>query len=197
MARPARAVPLAAASCFFAQGAVLSESSSLTSLEQATALYEQELFQAARIGFERAREFAKKEGSLHLEAQARLGLGRCFGRLGDYAAARTELEGALQLFGGLADRPRIAQTLNRLGSVAYLSGQGKQARDYYCRALIELDILGAIQEKAEVLYNLSFVPANSEEKARLLDEALLLAREAGDGLLEGRLLHVAGDTYVN
>src|SRR5262249_15883454 len=119
------------------------------------------------------------------------------GRLGDYAAARTELEGALQLFGGLADRPRIAQTLNRLGSVAYLSGQGKQARDYYCRALIELAILGAIQEKAEGLYNLSFVPPKSEEKGRLLDEGLLLAREAGDGLLEGRLLHVAGDTYVN
>ena len=163
-------------------------------LREGFRLYDNSQLDLAQQHFERARELSQAQKDLRSEAEAHRGLGLVFDQKAQYPVAQAELEQALKLFEVLSDRRGAARVHRQLGAVARMMGDWKEAREHYNKALAEFDALGELQEKANVLINLLYLPGIApEQEQKLIQEGLGISRQVGDRRLEGKLLHVWGD----
>ncbi|MBI3678786.1 MAG: CHAT domain-containing protein [Acidobacteria bacterium] len=138
-------------------------------------------------------ELAGRQNNVTAEIWARRGLAGVYHQQARYPAEREELEAVLALLKTSGDRRGMGQVSNNLGTVAHMMGEWERARGHYLEALGHFEAAGEEREALNTVVNLVFVPLDSAEKERLLEEGRRRARRLGDELSEGRLLHLAAD----
>jgi tetratricopeptide (TPR) repeat protein len=151
-------------------------------------------FPAARQQFERALVKAREEKDQRAEGAARLGLGKVLLNQARYPAAREELEQAASILEASSDRLNTGRVYNDLGFVAWAMGDRSKAGELYRKAAEQFEAAGAVRERASTVYNLSFTLYSGEERKKVLQQGLDLARQLGDGRLEGMVLHAWADS---
>jgi tetratricopeptide (TPR) repeat protein len=95
-----------------------------------------------------AEETALRDGHLLFQASAHRAWGVMYRLQGEYAAAETRLNQALELFQGLETRWQIGRTLFDLAEVALGRKDPAGARDYFSRALAAFEEIGAVPDMA-------------------------------------------------
>jgi tetratricopeptide (TPR) repeat protein len=95
-----------------------------------------------------AEETALRDGHILHQASAHRAWGVLHRLQGEYTAAETRLNQALELFQGLETRWQIGRTLFELAEVALGRADPAGARDYFSRALAEYEEIGAVPDIA-------------------------------------------------
>jgi tetratricopeptide (TPR) repeat protein len=93
-----------------------------------------------------AEEMAIRDGHILYQASAHRAWGVMHRLQGEYAAAETRLNQALELFQGLDTRWQIGRTLYELAEVALGRTDPAEARDYFSRALAMFEEIGAVPD---------------------------------------------------
>lgn len=127
------------------------------------------------------------------EALGLLYWGRALWRQGDFSAAQTKLEQALNLAGG--DPVAEANSLRTLGLVAWNEGDFVKARNYFEQALLVCRRIGDRQIEGKVLNNLGIISAQQGIYLKAEDyfeQALHICRQIGDRQVEGNILNNLG-----
>ena len=91
-------------------------------------------------------EMALRDGHILYQASAHRAWGVMHRLQGEYAAAETRLNQALELFQGLDTRWQIGRTLFELAEVALGRTDPAEARDYFSRALAAFEEIGAVPD---------------------------------------------------
>ena len=118
-----------------------------------------------------------------LRAKALSEIGLLASLQGDFGAARLRVEEALALRRTLADKMRIARSLELLASIANDQGDYATSRARYAEAVALTRELGNPAELAVMLNNVGWQAYLAGDDARalvLLEESLALLRHAGD-----------------
>ena len=118
-----------------------------------------------------------------LRAKALSEIGLLASLQGDFGAARLRVEEALALRRTLADKMRIARSLELLASIANDQGDYATSRARYAEAVALTRELGNPAELAVMLNNVGWQAYVAGDDARalvLLEESLALLRHAGD-----------------
>ena len=95
-----------------------------------------------------AEETAARDGHILYQASAHRAWGVMHRLQGEYAAAETRLNQALELFQGLDTRWQIGRTLFELAEVALDRTDPAEACDYFSRALATFEEIGAVPDTA-------------------------------------------------
>ena len=95
-----------------------------------------------------AEETAARDGHILHQASAHRAWGVLHPLQGEYTAAETRLNQALELFEGLETRWQIGRTLFELAEVARDRADPAEARDYFLRALAAFEEMGAVPDMA-------------------------------------------------
>ena len=95
-----------------------------------------------------AEELAVRDDHKLYRAMAHRALAVAHRLAGEYDGAETHLKHALELFQPLGTRWQIGRTLFEWGELENSRGNPARARDYFSRALIEFDALGAVVDSA-------------------------------------------------
>ena len=148
-------------------------------------------FRRARMRYEQSLALAGADGTVR--AGALVGLGVALWHLGDYPAARAQLEQAIALCSEHGDRRRLASAYNNLGLVQQFAGQSAAARASYQHALLLARETSHLTVAAMTLMNLGNLASNSGGYAAARThyaDALAANRELGSA---GQ----TGDTLLN
>jgi hypothetical protein len=95
-----------------------------------------------------AEELAKRDGHILYQANAHRAWGVMHRLRGEYAAAETRLNQALELFQGLETRWQIGRTLFELAKAAQGRMDPAGTRDYFSQALASFEAIGAVPDAA-------------------------------------------------
>jgi tetratricopeptide (TPR) repeat protein len=95
-----------------------------------------------------AEETAVRDGHILHQASAHRAWGVLHRLQGDYEAAESRLNRALELFQGLEARWQIGRTLYELGELAQAWSDPTSARDYFSRALASFKEMKAVPDMA-------------------------------------------------
>jgi len=95
-----------------------------------------------------AEEMAHRDGHILFQASAHRAWGVLYRLEGDYVEAEAHLNQALDLFQELETRWQIGRTLFELAELAMARADQKEARDYYSRALVTFEEMGANPDAA-------------------------------------------------
>lgn len=164
------------------------------SLARSFALIDEGRVDEARAGFEAVLAQARASSDAGAEAEARRGLGLLSARAKDPTAARDHYAAALALHRGQGNHQAAGQVLNHLGLLAWSEGDWKSLRESYGAAIVEFEAAGAPGLRAAAMRSLTFdQEMKRADKLVLLEQAQAIAREAGDGAIEGAILHHWGD----
>lgn len=109
--------------------------------------------------------------------------------------ALSKYEAALELWKRIGDRPRQADTLNRIGYVLHFQGKMKPSSDAYQRALDLFKADGDYNGAVAVLFGLAFTGYDTGQYAKsaeLCNQALNLARKLDDPAAQSDALSVIG-----
>lgn len=90
-----------------------------------------------------AEEMARRDGHILFQASAHRVWGVLYRLTGDYAEAEARLNQALDLFQELETGWQIGRTLYELAELAIARADHTEARDYYSRALVAFEEIGA------------------------------------------------------
>jgi tetratricopeptide (TPR) repeat protein len=90
-----------------------------------------------------AEELARRDGHILFQASAQRALGVLHRLTGDYAEAEVRLNQALELFQGLETRWQIGRAFYELAELALARADTAEARDYFSRALVAFEGIGA------------------------------------------------------
>ena len=95
-----------------------------------------------------AEEMAIRDGHILYQASAHRAWGVMHRLQGEYAAAETRLNKALEIFQGLETRWQIGRTLFELAEVALGRADPAEARNYFSLALAAFEEIGAVPDMA-------------------------------------------------
>ena len=90
-----------------------------------------------------AEEMARRDGHILFQASAHRARGVLYRLTGDYTEAEARLNQALDLFQGLETRWQIGRTLYELAELAKARADHTVTHDYYSRALVAFEEIGA------------------------------------------------------
>ncbi|MBC7228133.1 MAG: tetratricopeptide repeat protein [Thermoflexales bacterium] len=124
-----------------------------------------------------------------LRAKALRGAGRLAYYQCDFVAARSFFEQSVALDRELDNRPRLADTLGRLGFVFSIQQEYAAAEPFYQESLALFQALGDRSGVARILSELGYIALHQENLARarsLLEQSLTLFREPDDRYLKTR-----------
>jgi tetratricopeptide (TPR) repeat protein len=93
-----------------------------------------------------AEETAVRDGHILHQASAHRAWGVLHRLQGEYAAAETRLNQALELFEGLETRWQIGRTLYELAELARAKADPIEARSYFSRAYAAFEEIGAVPD---------------------------------------------------
>jgi len=93
-----------------------------------------------------AEEATLRDGHMLCQAVAHRAWGVLHRFQGEYAAAETRLNQALELFQGLETNWQIGRTLSELAELSHAQANPVEARDYFSRALIAFEEMGALPD---------------------------------------------------
>ncbi len=148
----------------------------------------------AKPCFDQALRLAIASADRVTELQARVGSALASYHLSDYDTAVAEGVRARDLAQTLGDRRQEAHAADVLGFVAMAKGDLPGARRQFETSLAVFTEIGDDADRASTLINLCYaLPSGDPEEARLIDEALLLARRIPSAGLEARALHLRAD----
>lgn len=105
-------------------------------------------FEAVRHYAPRALELAERDDHKLYRAMAHRALAVANRLAGEDTAAEMDLRQALELFESLGTRWQIGRTLAESGELEAARGNKATARDYFARALLEFEALGAVAGSA-------------------------------------------------
>ena len=185
--------PSSSQSALAAASTLQSDSPARAAVARGFRSYDAGRYDAARIEFEQALEYAREADDSAAEADARRGTGMVFYKKARYADARTELLAALQLYETIGDHVGAGRTLHYLGQVAYVHETAAAADQYWTRGLTEMEAAGDRRGEAQLRYDRATVIPPGPEKAAALERVLQLAREIGDVQTEGLALFRIGE----
>jgi tetratricopeptide (TPR) repeat protein len=90
-----------------------------------------------------AEETARRDGHILYQASAHRAWGVLHRLTGDYEKAEERLNQAMELFQGLETRWQIGRTIYELAELAFARTDTEEARDYFSRALVAFEGIGA------------------------------------------------------
>ena len=93
-----------------------------------------------------AEETAVRDGHILYQASAHRAWGVMHWLQGEYTAAETRLNQALELFEGLETRWQIGRTLYELAELAHAKANPIEASDYFSRAYAAFEEIGAVPD---------------------------------------------------
>ena len=96
----------------------------------------------------RAEELAARDGHVLYQASAHRAWGVLHRQEGDYEKAEERLNQALELFQGMETRWQIGRTLCEFAELALAREETDLARDYFSRALLTFEEIGANPDAA-------------------------------------------------
>ncbi len=127
--------------------------------------------------------------------QLLIGLGTIQRQQGEFEAARSAYEQALQIYRTRQNRWGEAEALNGLGGIAYYQRNHRAAQSYWMQAHAIYHNLGARVQQAISLYNLGLALQEMGDYAqseRYLHEALLIQQQVGNRLEEVNIWNILG-----
>ena len=173
------------------QARLISESASFSDVERAEILFRLGIARyklssiSTAVGlFNAALELAERSGLPcdQLRANILEARSRCYRRQRDFAAAKEDVERALQLAESLNDRPAMAEAYFQASIVAEREGQWGHARSYAEQAKSLYEELAQHRQVGRVLNNLgglNFLLGNPEAAVPSLKESFRIAIDLG------------------
>jgi len=153
---------------------------------------------AARDLLARALTMAQDERSAWGQGEAHRLLGLLALRAAKYPESQAELSQALALFESIPTPASIARVHMHLGAVANYMGRPSEAIELFRKSLSEYEELHDLSTQALVLQNLAGVETlPDKERYAYLERGLNLARQLGNKLVAGVILHSMGDVLAN
>jgi len=143
--------------------------------------------------FARAATRAAAEHDAASEAAARLGFATAAYSQALYSVAEPDARAAQALYERLGDATGLARSTRILGTVKSMSGDRAGAKALLTTARDAFTTLKLDRDLARALLDLERVEDDREAGARLIDEAIRVARAAGATSLEGAGLHARAD----
>jgi CHAT domain-containing protein/tetratricopeptide (TPR) repeat protein len=149
---------------------------------------------AARERLGQALTLAREQKNVWAEGEAHRLLGLVAIQAANYPGAQSELEQALSLFEKAGSPGGIARAHQHLGAVASYMGNPQEAAELYRKALSEFEELHDLANQAQVLQNLGALDGlPADERYAYLEQGLGLAKQIGNKVVEGQILHSMGD----
>jgi tetratricopeptide (TPR) repeat protein len=155
---------------------------------------------AADLQGELIAALATGRGNKELRAKALNAAGVLAGEAGDYAAAQSLFEEALELAETLPDRRQMARSLMNLGVIALFLEDYTTALARYERAGEIWQELGEVRGQSLMCQNMAIVHealGEFEQATPLLEQSVELARRAGDGMHVAQTLIELGKHLVH
>lgn len=146
---------------------------------------------------ERALTEARRSGDRRAEAEALRGTGQMLSRQGKYKEARAELDRAQEVFASLGDRMGLGRTYEDYGYLEWVAGNRAKEIEFYRKALAEFEAAGSPADQAQVIAQLLQATTDVQERLKLVEQGLPLARAGGDRQTEAFILQRWGDTLFS
>ena len=166
--------------------------------EQARLLNQQGMYEQAIAAAQAAVDQAQISQAIDPEAMGHLQWGRALWYLGDYAAAQSQFESALNLAQSATLQPVKAKSLRYLGNLSEHQSDYARARACFEQALRISQEIGDQQEEGRMLNGLGLVALNQDDYTQAktyYEQALRTSRELGDRWLESLVLSNLGNIY--